>query len=116
MSENRMQASNCPPERTSCTGLKIVETKIDYIEDAIKRSAEKLENIDIKVDSISNHIATHNGAIPGIQANISTLVSQLRENDKLTQSTAVKSKIAWAVFSSIATGLVLMLARMLFGG
>ena len=51
------------------TRLAIVETKVEYIEGAVKRNEQALTAIDEKVDNISTHIAQQNGTLPYLKEN-----------------------------------------------
>jgi len=42
----------------------VLETRFEYIEDAIDQNKQKLTSIGTKVDEIGHHIAKQNGAIP----------------------------------------------------
>jgi hypothetical protein len=103
------------PNTNDHTKLAVLETKVEYIEGAVKANSLKLGEIDNKVDGISTHIAKQNGALPGLERDMSTLLARLGENEKLTYKTNTKAKITWAILSALVTGLLVAFVKVFVG-
>lgn len=104
-----------PDDGSDHTRLAVLETKVDYIEETVKDTKTQLVTIDGKVDGISTHIAKQNGALPRLEENISRLLGRVEVTEKETLKTSTKAKITWGVISSIVTGAVLILVKILLG-
>jgi outer membrane murein-binding lipoprotein Lpp len=93
------------------TRLAVVETKIGYIEDAVKGCSTKLEEMHSKVDNISNHISKQNGALPGLEHDMSIVLARLNTAEKEAAQTSIKTKITWGLLSTIIVGILVSLAK-----
>jgi hypothetical protein len=104
-----------PSDSIRLARLAVVETKVQYIEGAVKANSQKLGEIDNKVDNISTHMAKQNGTLPRLEQHMNTLLGRVSENEKETQKVGTKAKMTWAALSAILTGVLLTLIKFAIG-
>ena len=106
-----------PPETNSNdhTRLAVLETKVVYIEDTVKETNNKLNQIDCKVDGINNHIAKQNGTLPRLEVNVNALIDRLSKTEQTAAVVGTKTKIAWGLVSALVTGALMILIKIALG-
>ena len=89
----------------------MLETKVDYLNAHSAAQVEKLDNIDGKVDSIREHLARQNGALPHMADSINELKGKM---DSFSE-TRWQAKTMWAIIGVVGTVVIGILIKLLIG-
>ena len=107
MSDNSYNGSCEQHERR----ISVLETKVDYLNAHSAAQVEKLDNIDGKVDSIREHLARQNGALPHMADSINELKGKM---DSFSE-TRWQAKTMWAIIGVVGTVVIGILIKLLIG-
>lgn len=94
----------------------IIENHFEILELKIDTSFEKVTKVETTVNEIALSLAGQNGVIPRMEKHIEDLMQRIGAQEKKYESVGIKTKLLWGLFSSLLTGVLLMLAKIILGG
>lgn len=97
------------------TRMTVVETKMGYVEEAIKENKHSLDKIEESVNGIESHISKQNGMLPRIEDSLSMVITRLNETEKTGAIVTTRQKLIWASVSAIVTGVAFLIIKLLTG-
>lgn len=94
----------------------IIENHFEILELKIDTSFEKVTKVETTVNEIALSLAGQNGVIPRMEKHIEALMHRMGVQEQKYESVGIKTKLLWGLFSSLLTGVLLMLAKIISGG
>lgn len=94
----------------------VIENHFEILELKIDTSFEKVSKVETTVNEIALSLAGQNGVVPKMEKHIEQLMERISAQEKKYESVGIKTKLLWGLFSSLLTGVILLLVKVTLGG